>query len=104
MQAILFAATKDAVTSRQFYESTLGSPCKEGTPFELVCDIGSTELRVQNVEIVVNTPHTTLCFTVADISQTVAQLEKKGVEFVFHEFMKQDQAGIWTAPNGTAIA
>lgn len=56
MQAILFAATTDAVNSRQFYESILGFTCKEDTPFALVFDVGGTELRVQKVETVVNTP------------------------------------------------
>lgn len=104
MQAILFAATADAVTSRQFYESVLGFPCEQDTPFALVFNVSGTELRVQKVETVVNVPYTALGFAVTDIVNTIAELGDKGVEFVFYEFMEQDQAGIWTAPDGTAIA
>lgn len=104
MQAILFAATADAVASRQFYESILGFACEEDTPFALVFDVNGTQLRVQKVAAVVNVPYTTLGFAVPDIAKTITELGDKGVEFVRYEFMEQDQAGIWTAPDGSAIA
>tara|TARA_A200000113_G_scaffold181942_1_gene167978 strand:- start:572 stop:886 length:315 start_codon:yes stop_codon:yes gene_type:complete len=81
----------------------LGFPCEEDTPFALVFDVSGTQLRVQKVETVVNPPHTILGFAVTDIANTIAELGDKGVQFEFYEFMEQDQSGIWTTPDGTAI-
>ena len=104
MEAILFAATTDAAASRQFYESTLGFSCEADTPFALVFDAAGTMLRVQKVETVVSVPYTTIGFAVDNLAATVAELSEKGVEFEFYEFMQQDEAGIWTTPDGAAIA
>ena len=67
-------------------------------------DVSGTQLRVQKVETIVNPPYTTLGFAVADIANTIAEIRTEGVQFEFYEFMKQDHSGIWTAPDGTAIA
>ena len=104
MQAVLFAATADAGDSREFYESVLGFPYEEDTLFAPVFDAGGTQLRVQKVETVVNPPDTTLGFAVTDIANTIAEIRTEGVQFEFYEFMEQDHSGIWTAPDGTAIA
>ena len=104
MEAILFAATTDADASRQFYESILGFSCAEDTPFALVFDAAGTMLRVQKVETVINVPYTTLGFAVDNLADTVAALTAKGALFEFSDFMPQDEMGIWTAPDGAAIA
>lgn len=98
-----FAATADAGASREFYESVLGFPCEEDTPFALVFDVSGAQLWVQEVETVVNPPYTILGFAVTDIANTIAELGDKGVQSEFYEFMVQDQSGIWTTPDGTAI-
>jgi predicted enzyme related to lactoylglutathione lyase len=104
MQAILFAATADAGTSREIYESALGFPCEEDTLFALVFDVSATQLRVRKVETVVNPSYTTLGFAVTDIANTIAEIRTEGVQFEFYELMKQDHSEIRTAPDGTAIA
>ena len=85
MQAILFAATADAGTSREIYESVLGFPCEEDTLFELVFDVSATQLRVRKVETVLNPSYTTLGFAVTDIANTIAEIRTEGVQFEFYE-------------------
>jgi len=41
---------------------------------------------------------------VTDNANTIAELGDKGVQSEFYEFMVQDQSGIWTTPDGIAIA
>jgi catechol 2,3-dioxygenase-like lactoylglutathione lyase family enzyme len=41
---------------------------------------------------------------VKDIAATVAKLRGAGIELERYPGMKQDGAGIWTAPNGNRVA
>ena len=46
-----------------------------------------------------------LGWEVEDIANDIRELQKSGVTFErFGDFMKQDELGIWTAPDGTQVA
>ena len=101
---ILFSATAQAETSRQFYEHTLGLTFVSEFPFALVFETGGVMLRIQKVETVIPPPYTVIGWEVADINQSVAKLNDKGVKFERFGFLTQDESGIWTTPDGAKVA
>jgi len=99
-----FLATTDAARSKAFYVDRLRADCVEDTPFSLVLQIGGTLLRIQKVEQVHAPPYTSLGWQVDDIASEVEALNARGVDFARFEGMGQDDAGIWTAPDGAKVA
>jgi len=61
-------------------------------------------LRLVKVQAVTPAQHTILRWQVKGIESVVQRLQAKGVQFVRYGFFKQDDLGIWTAPNGDKIA
>lgn len=104
MKPVLFSATANPASSRQFYEQMLGLRFVEDGPFALVFDADGIMLRIQKVEQVVPLPYTLLGFEVADIAVKVSELASKGVVFQRYDFLPQDDAGIWTTDDGARIA
>jgi catechol 2,3-dioxygenase-like lactoylglutathione lyase family enzyme len=101
---VAFAAITDGQRARHFYCEVLGLRLKQDTEFALVLDANGTELRLQKVESVDPHPWTQLGWAVASIERTVAELTAKGVEMERFSFLPQDEAGIWTTPDGARIA
>lgn len=99
-----FAAITDSQRARHFYCEILGLRLKQDTEFALVLDANGTELRLQKVESVDPHPWTQLGWSVASIEETVSALAAKGVAMERFSFLPQDEAGIWTAPDGARIA
>ena len=48
--------------------------------------------------------YTVMGWSVADIADTVSELEACGVAFTRYDGMEQDAQGVWTTPNGDRIA
>jgi hypothetical protein len=61
-------------------------------------------LRLVKVQAVTPAQLTILGWQVDGIEGVVQQLQDKRVQFVRYGFFKQDELGIWTAPNGDKIA
>jgi catechol 2,3-dioxygenase-like lactoylglutathione lyase family enzyme len=101
---VAFIPTLDAGRARAFYESTLGLCVVADTPFALILDSRGTTIRIQKVETFTPHPFTALGWQVADIVATMGELRGRGVAFQRYASMPQDQAGIWTAPDGTRVA
>ena len=99
-----FLATVRPDDARDFYSRVLGLTLVEETPFALVFDASGTSLRLQKVERVLVQPYTSLGWQVADIHKTLERLEASGVVAERFEGLDQDKVGIWSAPDGTAIA
>ena len=74
-------------------------------PFAVVVDGGGLTIRVTNVghEFTVQ-PFTVLGWEVDDIRAEIAGLVERGVEFLRVGAVAQDEAGVWTAPDGTHVA
>lgn len=104
MEAILFAATTNPEASQSFYEGALGLRFISDLPYAMVYDVNGIMLRVQKVDQVVAVPYTSLGFSVEDIGSSVSALTAKGIVFEQYDFLQQDEAGIWTTPDGARVA
>jgi len=105
-KVMAFVATKDPARARTFFERTLGLRLVADESFALVFDANGTMLRVQKVAEVAVAKYTALGWEVHDIRTAIERLAAKGVsmEQFGLEFFTQDEAGIWTAPDGTKVA
>ena len=61
-------------------------------------------LRVTAAPAVAQPGYTVLGWRVDDIAATMAELSARGVEFRRYEGMGQDEAGVWTTPDGAQVA
>ncbi len=99
-----FCATAKPEEAKRFYQSVLGLPLVEDSPFAIVFDCNGVELRVQKVPHVAPGTHTTLGWSVTSIESQIRELAAAGVVFEKFPGLQQDQHGIWVAPNGAKIA
>jgi catechol 2,3-dioxygenase-like lactoylglutathione lyase family enzyme len=99
-----FVATTDLERARQFYADVLGLRLVEQNGFAAVFDTAGTMLRVTLVHEPARATYTILGWQVPDIEQTVDALADRGVEFLRFDGMQQDERGIWTTPDGSAVA
>jgi predicted enzyme related to lactoylglutathione lyase len=61
-------------------------------------------LRVVRTGAFTPAPFTIFGWEVEDIHATIAELTAKGVEFLRFSFFQQDEAGVWTSPDGSQVA
>jgi predicted enzyme related to lactoylglutathione lyase len=101
---IAFASATDLVRARMFYETVLGLRVSEANAYACVFDANGTMLRITAVAEVANPGYTVLGWRVADIGETVARLESRGVVFAHYDGLEQDAQGVWTTPGGDRVA
>lgn len=101
---ICFAATTDAEKSRHFYQETLALRLVSDSPFALVFDANGTMLRIQKIRAFSPPPYTVLGWEVSDMRATISQLSAAGVHFQRYDQLPQDELGVWTSPDGAAVA
>ena len=96
-------ATTQPDRAKAFYGDVLGLKLVEDAWFAVVFMAGGTRLHIQKLEEKF-TPHpfTAMGWRVPDIKAAVAELSSKGVKFERYPGMTQDEAGIWTPPDGVA--
>jgi catechol 2,3-dioxygenase-like lactoylglutathione lyase family enzyme len=101
-----FVTTTKPEEARAFYGDTLGFRFVSDDNFALVFDAHGTMLRVGKAREFTPAQGTVLGWKVEDIQAAVQELSARGVKFEqFNmDFMKQDAAGIWTAPGGDKVA
>jgi catechol 2,3-dioxygenase-like lactoylglutathione lyase family enzyme len=99
-----FVPVADCDPARAFYEGVLGLRFLKDDGFAVVMDANGITLRLVKVQAVTPAQHTILGWQVKGIESVVQRLQAKGVQFVRYGFFKQDDLGIWTAPNGDKIA
>ncbi len=99
-----FVSATNANRARVFYRDTLGLRMVSEDSFALVFESGGVPLRVSMAEEVIPAKYTVLGWMVKDIRETVAGLKKSGLIFEIFGFLKQDELGIWTAPDGDQVA
>ncbi|MGA3187735.1 MAG: VOC family protein [Bryobacteraceae bacterium] len=97
-------STTNADRARAFFRDTLGLRLVSEDGFALVFDSGGAPLRISLAQEVIPAKYTVLGWDVKDIRATVTALKKAGVIFEIFGFFKQDELGIWTAPNGDQVA
>lgn len=103
-EVIAFAASTDLARARAFYVEALGLRLVEENAFACVLDAHGTMLRLTAVNEVAHPGYTVLGWRVDDIAETVGELTARGVAFERYDGMDQDDAGVWTTPNGDRIA
>jgi catechol 2,3-dioxygenase-like lactoylglutathione lyase family enzyme len=101
---VAFAAATDLSRARMFYEKALGLPVVEHNDFACVLDANGTMLRITAVPEISRAGYTVLGWRVTDISAAIRDLLAKGVVFLRHDGMDQDEDGIWTTPGGDKVA
>lgn len=102
---VAFVPTRDREKSRAFYEGVLGLRFVKDDGFATVMDANGIMVRVGTVPADFKPAQfTILGWQVADIEKIVAALQGKGVHFERFGFFKQDELGVWTAPNGDKVA
>ena len=101
-----FVMTSDPVQARRFYGEVLGFRLVSEDNFALVFDANGTTLRVGKGNRAPPAQHTILGWEVADIHAAIRDLTGRGVKFEQFNlpFMKQDEHGVWTPPNGDQVA
>lgn len=99
-----FAATAKPEEARRFYEDVLELELLEDTPFALVFGANGTTLRLQKVPAVTAVPYTTLGWEVSDVGAAARWLAARGATLGRFQGLEQDDAGVWTAPDGTQVA
>ena len=95
---------KDAQKAREFYEGMLGLTFVSEDGFAIVMDASGIMLRLTKAGDFKPVPYTILGWQVSQIEKVVASLAAKGLVFERFGFFKQDDLGIWTAPNGDKVA
>lgn len=101
---IAFLATQDIDQSLAFYQDVLGLKLVSEESEVLILDANGVMLRISFVEGYKAAQHTVLGWEVANIHSAVKELSSKGVAFVGYPGFKQDEEGIWQAPDGTLLA
>jgi catechol 2,3-dioxygenase-like lactoylglutathione lyase family enzyme len=101
---VAFVSTTNADHARAFYRDKLGLKLVSEDGFALVFDSGGAPLRVALAKEIKPAQYTVLGWDVKDIRATVEALKKAGVTCEIFGFFKQDDLGIWTAPNGDQVA
>jgi catechol 2,3-dioxygenase-like lactoylglutathione lyase family enzyme len=103
-RAIAFVPATDLGRARDFYEGVLGLEVLDVSSFACVFRVGGATLRVAVVGELSPQPFTVFGWAVEAISETMAGLAARGVEFLRYEGMDQDPAGVWVTPGGDRIA
>lgn len=101
-----FLTTSDSAKARDFYADVLGFRLISEDDFALVFDANGTMLRVGKGRKTPPAQHTILGWEVSDIHAAIEALTARGVKFEQFNlpFMKQDEHGVWTPPNGDQVA
>ena len=96
--------SSDIARSERFYSDMLGLPLTGRSHGALVYRVGKGGLRVSPVQSTSPSEHTVFGFEVEDVEAEVAGLSAKGVTFERFPGFVHDDAGVWSAPDGTKVA
>ena len=102
LMAIL--GVSDLDTSIDFYSAVLGLPVVSRDRYGASLEAGDAELRLALVDAVAPHSYSQLGWRVPEIELAAGSLARAGVEFTCYPGMEQDDAGVWTAPDGTRVA
>jgi len=95
----------DGDRAKSFYVDKLGLKFLSDDGFAIVLDADGNKVRLTKMKEVKPQPFTVLGWEVADIASVIPELQGSGVVFErFGDFMKQDELGVWTAPDGSKVA
>ena len=101
-----FVITTNPEAAKAFYGGVLGFELVDDDTFALVFDANGTMLRVVKAQKFTPSQGTVLGWEVEDLHAAIRGLTPRGVRFEQFNlaFMKQDEFGVWTPPNGDQVA
>ena len=101
-----FLITTDPAKATEFYRDTLGFTFVKDDGFALVFDAHGTMLRIAKAKDHKPAVGTVLGWQVDDVHTAIRELSARGVKFEQFglPFLKQDDFGMWVAPNGDQVA
>ena len=99
-----FVPITDGERAKAFYQDVLGLSLLADTPFAVVFKVPGGTLRLAKTPEFHPQPFSLVGWVVPDIEADMAALRAKGVSFEQFEGLPQDDAGIWTVPDGTRIS
>ncbi len=101
-----FLTTNDAQGATRFYCDVLGFRVLSEDDYAVALDANGTMIRVNKGRDFKPAQGTVLGWEVEDIEVAVRELVSRGVHFEQFNlpFMKQDEHGVWTPPNGDRVA
>ncbi|MGH7864591.1 MAG: VOC family protein [Candidatus Binataceae bacterium] len=102
-EVMAFVATTQPERAKTFFADVLGLQLLDDSPFALVFRTGRTMLRVQKVREFTPLPFTAVGWIVPDIIAAIEKLRMRNVSFERYPGLKQDDAGIWTTPDGHQV-
>ena len=101
---VAFVPTKDGNQARLFYEGVLGLRFVSDDGYALVFNANGIMIRVVKVRAFTPAQYTILGWGVQGIEKIMTALKEKGVHFEHFGFSKQNDLGMWIAPNGDKVA
>ena len=101
-----FVSSNDPDKAKAFYGEVLGFRLVTDDNFALVFDANGTMLRVGKAQNHKPAQGTVLGWEVEDIHAAIRELTARGVHFEQFNlpFLKQDEYGVWSPPNGDQVA
>ena len=101
-----FVTTNDVEKAKRFYGEVLGFRLIEEDEYAVSFDANGTLVRVAKGRGFKPAQGTVLGWEVGDIHAAIRELVARGVRFEQFNlpFMKQDEHGVWTPPNGDQVA
>jgi catechol 2,3-dioxygenase-like lactoylglutathione lyase family enzyme len=101
-----FLNTTDPAATKAFYRDILGFELLSDDEYAVVFDANGTLLRIAKAREFTPAQGTVLGWEVGDIDAAIDDLLRRGVRFEQFNlaFMKQDDRGVWTPPNGDRVA
>jgi catechol 2,3-dioxygenase-like lactoylglutathione lyase family enzyme len=101
-----FVVTSNPDKAKAFYGGVLGFREVSDDDFAIMFDANGTRIRVNKAREFTPARGTVLGWEVDDIYAAIRDLAPRGVNFEQFNlpFMKQDEFGVWTPPNGDRVA
>jgi catechol 2,3-dioxygenase-like lactoylglutathione lyase family enzyme len=101
-----FLNTGNAERAIPFYRDVLGFPVLSDDEYAVAFDANGTMIRMNKADGFKPAQGTVLGWQVDDIHAAIRELTARGVHFEQFNlpFMKQDELGVWTPPNGDRVA
>jgi catechol 2,3-dioxygenase-like lactoylglutathione lyase family enzyme len=101
-----FLNTNDPEKAKAFYGNVLGFRLLSDDNFAITFDANGTKIRIGIAKNHKPAVGTVLGWEVDNIHVAIRELTAQGVHFEQFNlpFMKQDEFGVWTPPNGDQVA
>ena len=98
-----FVPVVDGDRARGFYETVLGLELIEDSPFAVVFRTPGGTLRLARTPEFQPQPFSLIGWAVSDLQAEMSDLAGRGIRFERFEGLPQDDAGVWTVPDGTRV-